>query len=253
LRLRLGLLLAFAPALAHAGAWPMPKGEGQVITRYERQTADEAFDAEGQLVLIPARYDEAATAFVEYGLTNRLTLQGKLGFARGEDAFGGYEGASPAELGVRWTVLRDQRTALSVYAGVIAPGEGENAVYVSRVRSDGEVEARVLFGRSGRWRGRPVFADVQAARLWRVSAPDETRLDATIGVDVTRDWLVLVQGYGGVVDGAEAELRPGWLNAEVSLVRRFGSVRVQAGWREAVLGRESTRGSGPVVGLWKRF
>ena len=247
------MAVVLAPAAAHAGAWPMPKGQGQVIVRYERQTADEAFDASGALVPIPPRYDEAASAFVEYGLTRRLTLQGKLVAARGQDEFGGYEGAAPAELGLRWTALQNRRGALSVYLGAISAGEGENAVYVSRVRSDGDVEARVLLGRSGRWRGRPVFVDLQAARLWRIGAPDETRFDSTVGVEVTRNWMVLAQSYAGLVDGEEATLQPGWVNGEVSLVRRLGGMRVQAGWRAALSGRESTYGSGPVVAVWRRF
>ena len=248
-----GAALWLAASAAHAGAWPMPKGDGQVIFRFEHQTADEAFDETGVLVSIPERYDEAASAFVEYGLTNRLTLQGKLAAARGEDEFGGYEGAAPAELGIRWTPILDRRTAVSLYVGAISPGEGENAVYVSRVRSDGDVEVRALLGRSGSWRRRPVFVDLQAARLFRVGAPDETRVDAALGVDVTRDWLVLVQSYAGMIDGAQDALQPGWVNGEVSLVRRFGSVRVQAGWRAALYGRHSTYGSGPVVSVWKRF
>ena len=254
MRLPAAALLAWlCPSVAVAGAWPMPRGDGQAILRYERQTADEAFDEAGVLVSIPDRADEAATVFVEYGLTSRLTLQGKVGWARGGDEFGGYEGASPAELGLRWTVLQNPRTAVSVYVGAIAPGEGENAVYVSRVRSDGDLEVRGLLGRSGRWRGRPVFVDLQAARLFRVGAPDETRVDATAGVEVTPDWMVMVQGYGGMVDGAQDGLQPGWVNGEASLVRRFGSVRVQAGWRAALYGRHSTYGSGPVIALWKRF
>jgi hypothetical protein len=255
LRLAAAALVAalLVPSLAHAGAWPMKKGDGQVILRFERQTADEAFDASGGLVAIPSRYDEAASTFVEYGLTNRLTLQGKLVAARGQDEFGGYEGTAPAELGVRWAAVRRGGMVLSVYAGAISPGEGENAVYVSRVRSEGDAELRVLFGRSGRWFGRPYFVDSQAARLMRIGAPDETRYDTSIGVDITENWLVLVQSYAGFVDGADEGLAPGWNNAELSVVRRLGSVRVQAGWRTAVAGRDSTRGAGPVIAVWKRF
>jgi hypothetical protein len=232
----------------------MPKGEGQVITRYERQTADEAFGPDGVGQPIEPRWDESATAFVEYGLTERLTLQGKLGYARGADAFGGYDGAAPAELGLRWAVWKRGSTVVSVYGGAISPGEGENAVYVSRKPSDGDLEARVLVGRSGRWRGRTAFVDAQMARLWRFGAADETRLDVTVGVDVTRNWLLLAQTYGGETDGADDGLRPGWANAEVSAVRRLpGGWRAQLGYRTAVYGRDTTVGAGPVVGVWRRF
>lgn len=244
---------AFATS-AEAGAWPMPKGEGQVITRYERQTADEAFGPDGAGVAIEPRWDEAATTFVEYGLTHRLTFQGKLGYARGADAFTGYEGMAPAELGLRWNALRRRGMVVSLYGGAISPGEGENAVYVSRKPSRGELEARVMVGRSGRWRRRNAFVELQAARLWRFGAADETRLDMTSGIDLTRNWLLLAQSYGGETDGAGDGLRPGWANLELSAVRRFpDGWRGQAGYRTASYGRETTVGSGPVLALWRRF
>jgi len=242
---------AFATS-AQAGAWSMPKGEGQVIVRFERQTAEEAFAADGSTIAIEPRWDEAATAFVEYGLTDRLTFQGKAGLARGRDRFTGYEGASPAEVGLRWRVLERGRAVASVYLGAITPGEGENAVYVSRVRSQGDLEARVLVGRSARAFRRPAFAELQAARLWRIDAGDETRLDLTAGVEPSSNWLVLVQVYGGMTDEGAA-LRPGWLNQEVSVVRRFRGWRAQAGWRTALQGRDATRGSGPIMAVWRSF
>lgn len=254
---RLGVVAALAATLpaieARAGAWPMPKGEGQVIFRYERQTAEQAFDARGATAPIEPRWDESATAFVEYGITDRLTLQGKAGVARGADAFAGYEGAAPAELGLRWTARRTSRGVASLYLGAITPGEGENAIYVSRVRSHGDLEARVLLGRSGRARGRPVFGEVQAARLWRIDASDETRLDVTVGVEATPAWLALAQAYSGVTDDAGGPLRPGWANGELSLVRRLEGWRLQAGYRVAGYGRDTTRGSGPVLGVWRSF
>jgi hypothetical protein len=143
---------------------------------------------------------------------------------------------------------------VSVYAGAISPGEGENAVYVSRKPSDGDLEARVLFGRSAKYLKRPVFVDAQLARIWRMGAADETRLDLTIGMDVTRNWLLLAQTYGGETDGVEDGLRPGWLNGEFSAVRGFGKGwRGQVGWRTASQGRETTVGAGPVVAVWRRF
>jgi hypothetical protein len=232
----------------------MPKGEGQVITRYERQTAEESFDAQGRSTPIPPRWDESAIAFMEYGLTPKLTLQAKAGYVRGADAFTGYEGATPAELGLRWAALKRGRMVVSVYGGAISPGEGENAVYVSRKRSDGELEARVLAGWSGRWRGRNVFIDAQAARMWRFGADDEIRFDTTAGVEITRDWLFLTQSYAGETDGADDGLRPGWVNGETSVVRRFtGGWRGQLGYRWAASGRETTIGSGPVLAVWRSF
>ena len=249
-----GALAIACAGSAQAGAWPMKAGQGQLITRYERQTADESFDIDGKGTPIRPRWDESAISFVEYGLTERVTVQGKLGYVRGANDITGYEGATPAELGLRWAAWRHGRTVLSVYGGAISPGEGENAVYVSRKRSDGEIEARVLVGRSGQWRKRPTFIDVQVARMWRFGAPDEVRWDTTVGIEASRNWLLLAQSYSGETDGSDDGLRPGWVNAEMSAVRRMpGGWRAQLGYRVAVSGRETTVGSGPVVAVWRSF
>ena len=111
-----------------------------------------------------------------------------------------------------------------------------------------------MYGRSGRYLKRAVFVDAQLARLWRFGAADEVRLDTTVGMDVTENWLLLAQSYGGETDGAGDGLRPGWINAEVSAVRRLpGGWRAQLGWRTASQGRETTVGAGPVAAVWRRF
>jgi len=87
-----GLALA---ALCHGGpalawAWPMAKGETQAILKYELEEADEAFDIHGVVVPIPEQDDESVSLFVEHGATDRITIQGKIGWTRGEDLFSSY-------------------------------------------------------------------------------------------------------------------------------------------------------------------
>jgi hypothetical protein len=188
---------------------------------------------------------------VEHGLTSWLTLQAEAAYTRGEDPFIAYDGRGPASLGLRAVVLQRRRTVVSVYAGAVAAGEGRNAGYAAPNQGEGDLEFRVLAGRSGVWRRRPVFAEVQAARLERSGLPDEVRLDTTLGVDVNRRWLVLLQSYAGQADGGDGA--PRWLKAEASLVRRMGTWRVQAGWRGSVDGRNSPLESGPVVAVWRTF
>jgi len=60
---------------------------------------------------------------------------------------------------------------------------------------------------------------------------------------------VLGQAYGGVTDSGGAR----WLSVETSVVRRFGPWSLQAGWREAVVGREIPVARGPVLAVWRRF
>ena len=93
--------------------------------------------------------------------------------------------------------------------------------------------------------------EAQLARVWRSNLPDETRLDATMGVHFGERWLLLSQVYAGRAD-AET-FRAEWLKAELSVVRQVGDWRVQAGWRQTIAGREAPMDSGPVLALWRRF
>ena len=247
----LALAAACSCGPAWAGAWPAPRGETLAILKYERAQADEAFDPDGLRLPMPERTDEAVSLYVERGLTKRLTLQGKLGWTRGKDAFVAYEGRGPVELGLRYTVLRGDWSAVSLYAGAVLAGAGRNAGYAAPGAGTADLEARLLAGRRGRFRGRPVFAEAQLAWLDRSGLPDETHLDLTLGVESSPRWLILTQVYAGEADGAATA--PRWLKLEVTAVRRFGDWRLQAGWRESVAGRESPAERGPVFAVWRSF
>lgn len=244
-----GMLLA---GTAQASAWPVPPGRTFAIVKYEPSAADEGYDPTGARVLLPAPLrEDAASLFVERGLTPRLTFQGKLTYQSGEDQFVRYAGRGPVELGLRYALLVRPRSVVSLYVGGVLAGEGRNAGYAAPKQGDGDLEVRLLAGRTGRWRGRDVFAEAQVARLVRSGLPDETRLDLTAGVYFTRRWLVLVQSYAGQADASP--VAPRWLKVESSIVRHVGPWSLQVGWREATYGRESPAEHGPVIGLWRRF
>ena len=251
-------ILAFAAAfsclgvgLAQAGAWPVDPGRTQIIAKYERVDADQGYDADAVLVDIGERQDEMSTVFIEHGLTRRLTLQAKAGLTRGSDRWVDYSGRGPVEAGLRWSVRHDERSALSLYIGAAEAGEGRNAGYAAPGKGSLDLEARLLYGRSGVWRGREVFVDLQAARLKREGLADETRVDVTLGARPARNWLLLVQTYAGRAD--RSPVRSHWIKQEISVVRAFGDWSVQAGWRDTISGRETSRDRGVVLGLWRRL
>ena len=246
------LLAGAGPAVA--GPWTRAKGQGQLIVKYEDMRADRGFDPDGSLVDLPGeRRDRVAGVFAEYGVTDRLTVQFKGDWQSGEDAFVDYEGRGPVEVGVTWQVWRDERTAVSLYAGYADGGEGRNAGYAAPGvgESDWEVRTSVgrSFGGSGRWGPSGSFIDLQAARRMRQGLPDETRIDATAGAHLDENWMVLAQAFGGQADDGG----PRWLSVEASVVRDLGDWSIQAGWRQAVAGRETPESGGPVIALWRRF
>lgn len=236
---------------AHAWAWPMPDGQTQIIFKYEGQSADEAFDENGIVVPIPEQSDDSLSLFVEHGLTDRLTLQGKVGWTRGEDLFGDYSGRGPIELGARYTFFKGERTVLTVYGGAVLAGEGRNSETAPPGAGEVDTELRLLAGRSGTLWKRHMFAEVQVARIGREGLPDETRIESTVGWEPRKRWLLLLQNYAGKADAEP--IAPLWLKSEVSVVRDVGPWRVQAGWRSSSLGVESPVSRGPVLALWRTF
>ncbi len=237
--------------MAHAGAWPIQPGRTQIIAKYEGSTADQGYGPDAVLVDIDHRRDETVSVFVEHGLTSRLTLQGKAGLTRGEDRWVDYSGRGPVELGLRWAVRRDDRSSLAVYLGAGEAGAGRNAGYAAPGQGSLDLEARVLYGRSGTWRGRQAFFDLEAARLKRQGLADETRIDVTFGVQPARNWLVLAQTYAGQADRRPIPSR--WVKTELSVVRSLGDWGLQAGWRDTLSGRETARDRGVVLAVWRKL
>lgn len=248
-----------AATQACAGAWVQPKGKGQAILKYEEMRAVTAFDPSGSVVDLGAeRRDRSFGVFAEYGLTDVLTFQVKGDWQQGSDAFLEYEGRGPLEVGVTWQAWRKDGTAISLYGGYASGGDGRNAGYAAPGIGKDDWEVRGSIGRSfGEgaqesdpvWRPGRSFVELQTARRMRDGLPDETRADVTVGAHYGSQWLLLGQAYGGVTDDDGAR----WLSLEASIVRKLGSWNLQAGWREAVAGRETPKAGGPVVAVWRRF
>lgn len=234
-----------------AGAWPLERGRTQAIAKYERQSADTGFTADGEVVAINPRQEENASIFIERGLSQGLTIQARGGLTRGHDRFERYEGRGPIELGLRYAVVRRPRTTASVYLGAADAGAGRNAGYAAPGRGGLDLEARLLLGQSITIARREAFADLQVARLHRPGLADETRLDATMGYRPARSWLVMAQAYAG--DAHSRAVSSRWLKTEMTVVRSFGAWSVQAGWRQTVAGREVARDRGAVIGIWRTF
>lgn len=254
-----GLLLATAATSADANAWTQRKGMGQVIVKAETMRAKEGYDPSGAVLPLPMeREDRSLGVFAQYGLTETLTVQFKGDWQSGEDAFVDYDGRGPVELGVAWQAYRDDRNAVSLYAGYSISGDGRNAGYAAPGAGEQDWEVRVSAGHSlggpgrglaGGWGPDRSFVEIQAARRMRDGLPDETRADFTLGGHFGEGWMVLGQAFGGMTDGDGAR----WLSVETSVVRNLGRWSLQAGWRRTVAGRETPLAEGAVIALWRRF
>jgi len=249
--LGIALPLAGLSRTAVAGAWPEPAGETQVIFKFEDEQASSGFDPGGNRLPIPHLSDENLSVFVEHGITDRLTFQGKAGLTEGEDAFIYYHGRGPIELGLRYAIVKQPKWVVSLYLGGVYDGVGRNAGYALPNQGNSDFEARLLIGRALTFKGHKAFIDVEAARLVRSGLADETHVDATFGVTVAPNWQVFLQSYNGRADSHP--VAPEWSKLEASLVWKLDRWSLQAGWRQTVWGQEMPITGGPVVAFWRRF
>lgn len=248
----MGLCLLW-PGLAAAGAWNPPRGEGQVIVKYEYASADLHHEADGTAGVMPYPLREhIAALWGEYGLTDDLTLVLKTEWQEVEDAGMRFSGRGPVEIGARWQAWRGPYSALAVQVSHIDGGDGRNAAWALPGQGEHETEVRVLAGHSyGFWR--PTFIEGQLARRWRDGLEDETRLELTAGIRMADNWTAMLQTYSGWVDSGGGAEGPRWTKAEISMLRRFDEWALQAGYRVTLEGRQVPAAQGPVVALWRRF
>ncbi|MEJ0067119.1 MAG: hypothetical protein WDM85_18310 [Caulobacteraceae bacterium] len=169
----------------------------------------------------------------------------------GRDGDFHYRGRGPIELGLRGELFRRRSAVVSLYVGGVVAGEGLNAVYAPPGAGKGDIEVRLLAGDSGTVFHRHVFEEIQVAACADANCPTRSASTPPSAWTVSPAWMVMVQSYSGLASTPGPD--PRWFKAEASLVRRLGSVRVQAGWRETMAGRQAPREHGPVLAVWKTF
>jgi protein XagA len=231
-----------------AGAWPMEPGRTQLISKYESNETQKAYDIDGQDIEIPTHAYRAGEVFIERGISRRLTLQGNFRYLQGQEGSDATYTRSTADLGLRFVAYQGRSLVISLYGGAAVLKSDQNQLIAESVRDVGDPEFRILVGRNFiLWR-RKAFAEVQGAQLGHRGKPLERRLESRIGVDISPAWQFLWQ-YNQGSNQTDAQ----WLKSEVSIVRKLGPASLQLGWRKSLAGQQTAHESGPVVGVWYRF
>ena len=255
--------LLILPALAGsalAGAWTQPQGQGQAILSGAYSHSPFAFDENGDAVSIPDYEKFELSTFVEYGVTDHVTvvLRPQLQSVTinepvGADRFGlGY-----SEFGARARLWSGET---SVFSGQIAariPGAGDEDDPAAIGNTDPEFDGRALYGRSftlGTWSS---FVDAQLGYRIRLDDPaNEVRADLTIGTRPHPDVLLLAQSFNAMGDGsADGVFENGREHkAQVSTVWDVTeSWSLQLGGIATVAGENALRERGVMAGVWRRF
>ena len=256
----LALVLSAGALMAgpvHAGAWPQGKGEGLVIVTALTDRADLSFDRSGDRVDVGHFHKDEVSAYLEYGLTDRITLTGRLAWQTVERRDGAVldraTGLAASELGLRYPVWRNAHDVAALQFTALVPGAGENVSNQHFGEGDMAYDLRLLWGRN---LGPDQFAEIQASHRWRDGLDlDEFHLDIAWGWQVTPRWEVLAQGF--TVWNAEParEARPDFRQHKLQLSagRRFGSATLHGGIAFTPAGRNAIDERVLFVSLWQRF
>ncbi len=250
------LCLSLAAGGASAGAWLMPPGEGQIIAGAAFSGSSRAFDAHGRLVPVPSYDKFELGAYIEYGLTDWLTLVASPAYdrIRQPPPASSYNGVGESAIGGRFGLYRSDALVLSFQASVLTPGESFNGAIEPRRAAS--IDLRGMAGSNFTIGALPAFVSAEGGyRFYAESQPGEWRLDLTLGVRPMPQLLVMLQSFGALqTRGTAAFPTSSWEKLQASVVYEITPAwSAQVGGFLTVAGVNSGREFGPVAAVWYRF
>ncbi|HXC57311.1 MAG TPA: hypothetical protein VNU97_18565 [Rhizomicrobium sp.] len=257
MRLAAALLTwTISAAMAQAGAWTLHRGHWQVFTATTQSQASTSFDAHGRAAIQTNFSKLLLQNCLEYGLSNSVTLF----------AIPNYVTAHVQTPTVPLTVAHNAsfeagaRLMLYARAGKLSlqtsyKTAGAFDLSVSANRASGrQIEVRLLYGTSFRLFGHDGFADLQVAQRWiSHPRPNETPLDLTAGLWLTKDSMLMAQSFN-IVSAGDARAPYTYYRShklELSLVQKLSrhwSLQVGAFFSPA--GQNALVEKGITVSLW---
>ena len=254
--LALALTLA-APVAALAGAWTEPQGSGLLIETLFGWTGAGAPWGDNPAV---KQNREDAQTYVEYGVTNELTIFGQTAlerYALSPPTQNTYTGLDYSDIGLRAKLWSTGNWVFSAEATLFAPGAHNGAAPAQAGDTGGAGEARLLAGTNFTVGSTPAFFDGEFGwRLRTGGPPDEWHGDLTLGLKPAPGVLVMIQDYT-TVSGASANAEfPAWRTSvlEASVVIALGDRwSVQLGLFTSVWAVKTNTQHGVAVAVWRTF
>ncbi len=257
-----GALLAASPAQA---AWTEPEGEGLVITAVTVTFSRADFDENGELFVAPVKRRIEVSSYIQYGLFDGWTVIVQPTYAQartGTPEVTRAEGLSKFFFAVRHRLYQEGDEVLSIQPGItFSPGDRERALLLGGGDAIGEL--RGLWGYNfavpdplGEAEDSlPAFMVIELApRVPEGSEPPiELEADATLGIRVRDDTMMLVQSLNKLpVDSRMGSYAKYQLQS--SSVTDIGwGLSLQVGGTYTFAGRNVDQEIATTIGLWLRF
>lgn len=253
-----GAALAIGSDPSFAGAWLMPPGAGQIIASTAFSESTRAFNAQGQLIPVPSYRKFELGTYIEYGVTDWLTLVASPAYdrIRAPPPAVSYNGIGESEIGARLGVFRSDEAVASFQASLRTPGASlADTLGPFQPRRAMSIELRGMAGRNIEVATMPGFVEAEAAyRFYGEGQPGEWRFDITLGLRPTPRALFLLQSFASLSNESGRYLQTSWIKLQPSLVYELSPQwAAQVGGFFTIAGINAGREFGPLAALWYRF
>jgi protein XagA len=242
---------------AWAGAWTLPQGTGLLIESLWGWIGAGA--PWGGNPAVKQNKVEAQT-YVEYGLTDNLTIFGQAAlerYALSPPQENVYTGLDYSDLGLRAKLWSSGEWVFSGEATAFVPGARNPNAPAQSGDTGGAAEGRLLAGGNvtvGPW---PGFVDLEAGyRLRTAGPPDEWHADATFGLKPYPGLMFMLQDFTTVSSASTNRNFPAWRTsvAEASAVLALGGRwSLQIGLFTSLFAVRTNSQHGVNLALWRTF
>lgn len=255
------LLAGIGSEPASAGAWGKAPGELELISSVEWVQASREYNDKSTNSSVIALGKLESSLYAEYGIRDGWTAVGRVAIQdvslqRGASVDKA-SGFAASYMGVRRQLLAHGEWVGAIQAGAFIPGATENGLDLRLGHGGVEAEARLLLGRNFALVGHKGFMDAQLARRIRSEGmPDEWHAAATVGLNIGKRQMWLVQGFHAQSDRPSSprfrELRQTKLRG--SLVWQLSERRrMQIFGETAIDGLNTVADYGFGIGFWLQF
>lgn len=260
--------VALTAGAAHAGAWLQPEGRGQIILNGYYYTADEFFNNQGQRRSQPDYVKYELNPYLEYGLTDTLTVGTNLSLQRAAQdiATGGQNtnfSLGDSEFFLRAPLWQEGNWMVSASPMIKLPSpESSNSVpKIGGTHPDAGlgISAGYGFGEGNSHH----FANLDTMYRYRFGDPkDQINIAATLGWDLSPEWVLMPQIFLTYrVKSPQAATFTqssgddyNLVKLQLSAVYRWdASTSLQFGGFGDVDGKNTGVGRGTLFSLWRKF
>jgi protein XagA len=189
---------------ADAGAWTLKEHHWQVFTGMTTSQSSMMFDRHGQANLRTTFNKSLLQNCLEYGLADTVTIFATPAFAvarvQTPTTMPVSARNSSIEAGVR-ILLSNQIGQLSLQSSYKSAGAFDLSVSINH-KSGRQIELRLLYGSNFGLFGRNGFVDIQIGQRWiGHPRPNETPIDLTAGLWLTRSTMLMAQSFNIISAG----------------------------------------------------